>query len=129
MDSEETQRHHVGAPLRPSPTGAATGSDAAAVEHDGHVVGALGLPGLGRHHGGTEVEPCRGVRANKSNSEQLNTENPNKEHSNSNETDTGTGRALRAVKHRAQQLGWTQRKMAPHRHYKSTPDSSHRAGR
>ena len=59
VDSEETQRHHVGAPLGPRPAGAATGSDAAAVEHDGHVVGALGLSGLGGHHGGAEVKTCR----------------------------------------------------------------------
>ena len=39
VNPEETEGHHVGAPLGPGATGAATGSDAAAVEHDRHIVG------------------------------------------------------------------------------------------
>lgn len=56
VDPEEAQGHHMGAPFGPSATGAAAGSDAAAIEHDRHIVGAFGLPRLVGHHCGTEVE-------------------------------------------------------------------------
>ena len=60
VDAEEAECHHVGTPLGPGAAGAAAGRDAAAVEHDGHVVGALGLASLLGHHGGAEVEACDG---------------------------------------------------------------------
>lgn len=56
VDPEEAEGHHVGAPLGPGAAGAAAGRDAAAVEHDGHVVGSFGLAGLVGHHSGAEVE-------------------------------------------------------------------------
>lgn len=57
MDPEEAERNHVGAPLGPGAAGAAAGRDAAAVEHDRHVVGPFRLAGLVGDHGGTEMEP------------------------------------------------------------------------
>lgn len=56
MDPEEAESHHVGAPLGPGATGAAAGGDAAAIEHDRHVVSAFGLAGLAGHHCGAQME-------------------------------------------------------------------------
>ena len=56
VDPEEAECHHVGTPLGPGATGAAAGSDAAAVKHDRHIVGPFGLTGLTGHHCSTEVE-------------------------------------------------------------------------
>ena len=57
MDAEETECHDVGAPFGPSPTGAAAGSDPAAVKHHSHVVGPFGGDHLRWHHCSTQVEP------------------------------------------------------------------------
>lgn len=57
MDAEEAEGHDVGAPFGPSTTGAAAGSDSAAVKHHSHVVGSFGGDYLRRHHCSTQVEP------------------------------------------------------------------------
>lgn len=57
MDAEETECHDVSAPFGPSPTGAAAGSDPAAVKHHSHVVGPFGGDHLRWHHCSTQVEP------------------------------------------------------------------------
>lgn len=59
MDPKETKGHYMGTPFGPSSTCAAAGSDAATVEHDGHIVGSFRLTGLTGHHGSTEVEAWR----------------------------------------------------------------------
>lgn len=46
----------MGTPFGPSTTGAAAGSDAAAIKHDRHVVGSFRLTSLTGHHCSTEVE-------------------------------------------------------------------------
>lgn len=46
----------MGAPFGPSATGAAAGGDAAAIEHDSHVIRSFRLAGLTGHHRSTEVE-------------------------------------------------------------------------
>lgn len=58
VNSEEAEGHNVGTPFGSCSTGAATGSDAAAVKHYSHIVGSFWLAGLGRHYCGTEVETC-----------------------------------------------------------------------
>lgn len=57
VDAEETECHHMGAPFGPSATGAAAGSDPAAVKHHSHVVGPFGRDHLRWHHCSTQVEP------------------------------------------------------------------------
>lgn len=56
MDPKEAECDHMGTPFGPGATGAAAGSNAAAVKHDGHVVGSFRLTSLTRHHCGTEME-------------------------------------------------------------------------
>lgn len=56
MDPEEAESHYVGAPFSTSSAGAAAGSDAAAIEHDGHIVGPFRLTSLTGHHCSTEME-------------------------------------------------------------------------
>lgn len=56
VDSEEAERHHMGAPFGACAAGTAAGSDATAVEHDRHVVGSFRLTGLTGDHGGAEME-------------------------------------------------------------------------
>lgn len=58
VDPEEAQSDHVGAPFGPGAARAAAGRDAAAVEHDGHVVGSFRLAGLTGHHCSTKMEAC-----------------------------------------------------------------------
>lgn len=57
MDAEEAEGHDVGAPFGPSTTGAAAGSDSAAVKHHNHVVGSFGGPSEAAPLLGTQVEP------------------------------------------------------------------------
>lgn len=57
VDAEETECHDMGAPFGPRATGAAAGSDPAAVKHHGHVVGPFGRDHLRWHHRSTQVEP------------------------------------------------------------------------
>ena len=47
-------------PLGPGTAGTGTGSDAAAVEHHGHVVRSLGLTALRGEHRGAQVEAWGG---------------------------------------------------------------------
>lgn len=56
MNPKEAESHHMGTPFGPSTTGAAAGGDAAAIKHDGHVIGSFRLAGLAGHHCSTEVE-------------------------------------------------------------------------
>lgn len=51
MNPKEAESHHMGTPLGPGATGAAAGGDAAAIKHDGHVVGSFRLASLTGHHG------------------------------------------------------------------------------
>lgn len=57
MDAEEAEGHDMRAPFGPSTTGAAAGSDPAAVKHHSHVVGSFGGHHLRWHHCSTQVEP------------------------------------------------------------------------
>lgn len=56
MNPKEAESHHMGTPFGPSTTGAAAGGDAAAIKHDGHVIGSFRLAGLAGHHCSAEVE-------------------------------------------------------------------------
>ncbi len=56
MDPKEAECHYMGTPFGPSAASAATGSDAAAIKHDRHIVGSFRLTGLTGHHRGTQME-------------------------------------------------------------------------
>lgn len=56
MDPEEAEGHHMSTPFGSSATGAAAGSDAAAIKHDRHVVSSFRLTGLTGHNCSTEME-------------------------------------------------------------------------
>lgn len=59
MDPEEAECNHVSAPFGPRAAGAAAGRDAAAVEHNRHVVRSFGLARLVGHNGSAEMETWR----------------------------------------------------------------------
>lgn len=59
MYSEKAESDYVGTPFCPGAAGTAAGSDAAAVKHDGHVIGCFRLTRLTGHYSSAEMEAWR----------------------------------------------------------------------
>lgn len=56
VNPEEAEGHHMSTPFGTSAACTAAGRDAAAIKHDGHIVGSFRLTGLTGHHCSTEME-------------------------------------------------------------------------